>query len=64
MGHGSGCTAAISGMQRYLYHVYCQTPPSSLHREDTQNPHKPTVLSLKRGVEDFQYFLGVGIFYY
>ena len=27
-GHGSGCTKTFSGMHRYLYRVYCLTPPT------------------------------------
>ena len=28
--HGSGWTTALDGMHRYLYGVYCPTPPTSL----------------------------------
>ena len=42
-GHGSGCTTAYSGMHRYLYRVYCITPPASLCSDNTQNLHSSTV---------------------
>ena len=42
-GHGSGCTTALSGMHRYLYRVYCPTPPTSLCSDNTQNLHSPTL---------------------
>ena len=42
-GHGSGCTTALSGMHRYLYRVYCLTPPTSLCSDNTQNLHSSTV---------------------
>ena len=42
-GHGSGCTTALSGVYRYLYRVYCLTPPTSLCSANTQNLHSSTV---------------------
>ena len=42
-GHGSGCTTALSGMHRYLYRVYCLTPPTSRGSDNTQNLHSSTV---------------------
>ena len=42
-GYGSGCTTALSGMHRCLYHVYCLAPPTSLCSYCTQNPHRSTV---------------------
>ena len=40
---GSGSTTALSGMHRYLYHVYCLTLPTSLCSDNTQNLHSSTV---------------------
>ena len=40
IGHGSDCTTALSGVHRYLYRVYCPTPPTSLCSDNTQNPHR------------------------
>ena len=37
--HGNGCTTVLSGMYRFLYHVYCLTPPTSLFSDNTQNLH-------------------------
>ena len=41
--HGSGCTTALSRIHRYLYRVYCLTPPTSLCSDNTQNLHSSTV---------------------
>ena len=35
-GHSIGCTAALSGMDRYLYRVYSLSPPTSLFSDKTQ----------------------------
>ena len=36
MGHGIGCTTALSRMHRYLYGVCCPTPPNSLCSDNTR----------------------------
>ena len=47
-GHGSGCITALSGVHRYLYCVYCRTPPTSLYSDNTQNLHRSTVEWISR----------------
>ena len=52
-GHGSGCTTALSGMHRYLYRVYCLTPPASLCSDNTQNLQAQRCVTIHKLFEMF-----------
>ena len=41
------CATALSGMYHYLYHVYCQTLPTSLCSDNTQYLPRSTVIGFQ-----------------